>query len=165
MNILSLKEKISRIKIILTDVDGVLTDGGLYYDNNGPALKRFFVKDGMGAVLLKEKGFEVGIVTSDNSETVVARGKRLKLELVYYNVKDKVETLKEICFVRNVKPENIAFIGDDVNDLGILKEAGFSACPNDAVDEVKKVVDYVCKKNGGQGAFRELADMIISSVK
>jgi len=158
---LSLKEKIAKIKIVLTDVDGVLTDGSLYYNDEGIMMKKFFVKDGMGAVLLKENGIEVGIVTSDNSETAVARGKRLKLDLVYCAVKDKKEIMNEICFVRNLKPENIAFIGDDVNDIGILQMAGLSACPNDAVDQVKKIVDYVCKKEGGRGAFRELADMII----
>ena len=159
---MSLKEKISKIKIVLTDVDGVLTDGSLYYNDEGIVMKNFFVKDGMGAVLLKENGIEVGIVTSDDSGTAVARGKRLKLELVYCGVKDKKEIMNEVCFVRNLKPENIAFIGDDVNDLGIMQMAGLSACPNDAVDEVKKLADYVCKKNGGRGAFRELADLIIS---
>lgn len=162
---MTLNEKISRIKIVLTDIDGVLTDGSLYYNDHGIVMKKFFVKDGMGAVLLKEKGIEVGIVTSDDSEIAVARGKRLKLDLVYYGVKDKKETMKEVCFVRNIKPENVAFIGDDVNDLGILRTAGFSACPNDAVDEVKKAVDYVCKKDGGKGAFRELADMIINGMQ
>ena len=159
---MTLKEKISKIKIVLTDIDGVLTDGGLYYNDEGIVTKKFFVKDGMGAVLLKEKGIEVGIVTSDNSDIAIARGKRLKLDLVYNSVKDKKEIMNEVCFVRNLNPGNIAFIGDDVNDLGILQMVGLSACPNDAVNEVKNVVDYICKKDGGKGAFRELADMIIS---
>jgi YrbI family 3-deoxy-D-manno-octulosonate 8-phosphate phosphatase len=158
---LTLKEKISKIKIVLTDIDGVLTDGGLYYNDDGIVMKKFFVKDGMGAVLLKEKGIEVGIVTSDNSDIALARGKRLKLDLVYNSARDKKEIMNEVCFVRNLEPENIAFIGDDVNDLGILQMAGLSACPNDAIEEVKDIVDYVCKKDGGQGAFRELANMII----
>ncbi len=158
---MTLKEKISKIKIVLTDIDGVLTDGGLYYNDDGIVMKKFFVKDGMGAVLLKEKGIEVGIVTSDNSDIALARGKRLKLDLVYNSARDKKEIMNEVCFVRNLEPENIAFIGDDVNDLGILQMAGLSACPNDAIEEVKDIVDYVCKKDGGQGAFRELANMII----
>lgn len=159
---MDIKEKISRIKVVLTDLDGVLTDGGLYYNDQGMVMKKFFVKDGMGAVLLKEKGIEVGIVTSDNSEIAAARGKRLNFDLVYYGVKDKTEILKEVCFVRNIKPEEIAFIGDDVNDIEILRQVGLSACPNDAVDSVKNIVDYICKKEGGRGAFRELADMILN---
>lgn len=161
---MDLKEKISKIKVVLTDVDGVLTDGGLYYNDQGMVMKKFFVKDGMGAVLLKEKGIEVGIVTSDNSEIAVARGKRLNFDLVYYGVKDKTEILKEVCFVRNIKPEEIAFIGDDVNDIEILKLVGLSACPGDAVDSVKSIVNYVCTRDGGKGAFRELADMILKGV-
>jgi len=116
---MSLNEKISKIKMVLTDIDGVLTDGSLYYTDEGLAMKKFFVKDGMGAVLLKENGIEVGIVTSDTSETTNARAKRLNIDLVYSGVKDKRKALDEICFMKNYKPENIAFIGDDVNDLTI----------------------------------------------
>lgn len=160
---MSLKEKISKIKLVLTDIDGVLTDGSLYYSDEGIVMKKFFVKDGMGAVLLKKNGIEVGIVSSDKSETAIARGKRLNLELVYYGVEDKKKALDEICFVRNIEKENIAFIGDDVNDLEILKEVGLSACPADAVEEVNSIADYVCKKEGGRGAFREFADLILKT--
>jgi YrbI family 3-deoxy-D-manno-octulosonate 8-phosphate phosphatase len=160
-----LNDKISKIKIVLTDIDGVLTDGGLYYTVEGLEMKKFFVRDGMGAVLLKENGLEVGILSSDKSEIATARGKRLNLELVYYGVKDKRQVLDEICFLRNVKMENLAFIGDDVNDVEALKAVGLSACPKDAVESVGSIVDYVCKKEGGRGAFRELADLILKSKK
>ena len=160
-----LNDKISKIKIVLTDIDGVLTDGGLYYTDEGLVMKKFFVRDGMGAVLLKENGLEVGILSSDKSEIATARGKRLNLELVYYGVKDKRQVLDEICFLRNVKMENLAFIGDDVNDIEALKAVGLSACPKDAVESVGSIVDYVCKKEGGRGAFRELADLILKSKK
>jgi YrbI family 3-deoxy-D-manno-octulosonate 8-phosphate phosphatase len=160
-----LNDKISKIKIVLTDIDGVLTDGGLYYTDEGLVMKKFFVRDGMGAVLLKENGLEVGILSSDKSEIATARGKRLNLELVYYGVKDKRQVLDEICFLRNVKMENLAFIGDDVNDVEALKAVGLSACPKDAVESVGSIVDYVCKKEGGRGAFRELADLILKSKK
>ncbi len=162
---MGINEKLSKIKIVLTDVDGVLTDGSLYYTDEGLEMKKFFVKDGMGAVLLKEKGIEVGIVSTDKSETAAARGKRLNFDLVYYGVKNKKEVINEICFLRNVKLENIAFIGDDVNDLEALKSVGFSACPRDAVESVTDIVDYVCQKDGGRGAFRELADLIIKNKK
>lgn len=162
---MSINDKLSKIKIVLTDIDGVLTDGSLYYSDNGLVMKKFFVKDGMGAILLKENGIEVGIVSSDNSDTAKSRGKRLNLELVYYGVKNKKEVIDEICSLRNIKQENIAFIGDDVNDLDALKAAGFSACPKDAVDSVSSVVDYVCHKEGGKGAFRELADLVLKNKK
>lgn len=158
---MSLKDKISKIQLVLTDIDGVLTDGSLYYNNEGVVMKNFFVKDGMGAVLLKKNGIEVGIVSSDSSEITYARAKRLNIDLVYSGVKDKSKALEEICFIRNLKPENIAYIGDDVNDLEIMKSVGVSACPADAVPEVIKIADYICNKAGGRGAFRELADMIL----
>jgi YrbI family 3-deoxy-D-manno-octulosonate 8-phosphate phosphatase len=162
---LLLSDKLSKIKIVLTDIDGVLTDGSLYYTDAGLVMKKFFVRDGMGAVLLKDNGLEVGILTSDKSETAAARGKRLNLELVYYGVKNKREVLDEICFLRNVKLENLAFIGDDVNDIEALKAVGLSACPKDAIESVSSIVDYVCQKEGGRGAFRELADLIIKGKK
>ena len=162
---MSLNEKISRIKIVLTDIDGVLTDGSLYYTDEGLVMKKFFVRDGMGAILLKANEIEVGILTSDISETAAARGKRLNIELIYYGVANKREVLDEICFLRNVKLENLAFIGDDVNDIEALKAVGFSVCPKDAVEPVSSVVDYVCQKEGGRGAFRELADLILKHKK
>ena len=158
---MSLKDKISKIKIVLTDIDGVLTDGGLYYTDEGMVMKKFYVRDGMGAVMLQEKGIEVGILTSDKSEIAATRGKRLNFELVYSGIKNKKETIEEICSLRKIKPENIAFIGDDVNDLEALKIVGLSVCPGNAIDSVTAIVDYVCKKEGGNGAFRELADLIL----
>ena len=159
---MSLEEKISKIKIVLTDVDGVLTDGGLYYTDEGMVMKRFYVRDGMGAVLLKDKGIEVGILTSDKSDIAKARGQRLNFDLVYSGIKNKKEALEEICAARKIKPENIAFIGDDVNDIEALKIVGLSACPADAIDSVSSFVDYVCKKEGGKGAFREFADLFLN---
>lgn len=156
-----LDDKISKIKIVLTDVDGVLTDGGLYYSDEGMVMKRFYVRDGMGAVLLKDKGIEVGILTSDKSEIAAARGKRLNFDLVYSGVINKKEAIEEICSLRKIKPENIAFIGDDVNDIEALKIVGFSACPSNAIDSVISIVHYVCKQEGGKGAFREFADLFL----
>ena len=162
---MKLSDKISQIKIVLTDVDGVLTDGSLYYTDEGLVMKKFFVRDGMGAVLLKDKGIEVGILTSDNSEIAETRGKRLNLDLVYTGIKNKKEAIEEICSLRKIKSENIAFIGDDVNDLEALKFVGLSACPDDAINSIRSIVDYVCKNKGGGGAFRELADLILANKK
>jgi len=160
---LTLKDKVSKIKLVLTDIDGVLTDGSLYYTDDGLVMKKFFVKDGMGAVLLKKNGIEVGIISSDTSETTKARAARLNISLVYTGVQDKSKVLEEICFMTNFKPENIAYIGDDVNDLEIMKNVGLSACPADAVPEIIKIADYICNKAGGRGAFRELADIILEA--
>jgi YrbI family 3-deoxy-D-manno-octulosonate 8-phosphate phosphatase len=156
-----IRKKLKNIKIVLSDIDGVLTDGGMYYTGDGLTMKKFNVKDGMGAVLLKNAGIKVGIISTDKSSIGKVRGQRLSLDFVYTDVPDKKKVLNEICNSEAVTPSEVAFIGDDVNDLIILKEVGFSACPKDSVPEVIKMVHYVCKRNGGRAAFRELADMIL----
>lgn len=160
---MNIEEKIKKIKLVLTDVDGVLTDGGMYYSEQGQVMKRFNVKDGMGVVRLQKADFEVGIISTDKSKIIQTRGEKLKLNIIRYGVKDKKETLLEICKKKHLEPENVAFIGDDVNDISILEIAGFTACPNDAFSEIKKMVDYVCSTNGGQGAFREFAELILKN--
>ena len=152
--------KIKKIKILLTDIDGVLTDGGMYYTEDGMVMKKFFVKDGMGAMLLKKAGFLTGAISTDVSLINRTRAERLKMDFVFLGVWEKEKTLDEICEQTKLLPENVAFIGDDVNDLLILQKVGFAACPVDAVDEVKKSVHYKCKNKGGKGAYREVADLI-----
>jgi len=155
--------KIKNIKAVLTDVDGVLTDGAMIYNEDGLILKRFNVKDGMGAALLRQAGFKTGIITTDVSLIAKTRGERLKYDFIYIGSTDKVQSLDEICASLGIGRENCAFIGDDVNDLEILKCAGFSAAPADAVPEITEVVDYICEKKGGAGAYREYADLIRKS--
>jgi YrbI family 3-deoxy-D-manno-octulosonate 8-phosphate phosphatase len=157
-------EKIRKIKLVLTDIDGVWTDGGLYYTKDGMIMKRFNVKDGMGVNRLRERGIETGIVSGDSSEVITIRGQRLKLDLIYIGVRDKKQALDEICGLRNLKYENIAFIGDDVNDIEILQNAGLTAAPADAMDEIIEMVDYVCKRRGGDGAFREFVEFILQTI-
>ena len=162
---MKLSEKISRklfnIKLVVTDVDGVLTDGGLYYTDEGLVMKRFNVKDGMGMRLLRSAGIKNAIITTDTSELIKVRGERLKVDYVFLGVWDKENKLLEICETENISPENVAFIGDDVNDNGIVDIAGITACPNDAVIEIKEKVDLILKKNGGEGVFREFSDLIL----
>jgi 3-deoxy-D-manno-octulosonate 8-phosphate phosphatase (KDO 8-P phosphatase) len=160
-----LKKKLQKIKAFLTDVDGVLTDGGMYYGPEGLVMKKYFVRDGMGSVVLQRAGIETGMITSDTSPIGRARAERLKFDHIYIGIRDKCEALDEICAKKNYTYENIAFIGDDINDIEILKRTGFSAAPADAIDEVKKVVDYVCAKKGGEGAYREVVDMIMKAQK
>ncbi|MCB9247131.1 MAG: HAD hydrolase family protein [Ignavibacteriales bacterium] len=158
-------EKLKKIKLVITDVDGVLTDGGLYYTSEGLVMKKFNVKDGMGMRLLRERGIKNGIITTDTSELIRIRGERLKVDHLYLGVWDKENKMKEICEIENILPENVAFIGDDVNDIGIINEVGFSASPNDAVDEVKNIVDLVLTKKGGEGVYREFSDLILKNLE
>ncbi len=158
---MDLSGKIEKIKVVLTDVDGVLTDGGLYYTEAGQVMKKFNVKDGLGTVLLRKNGYMTGIVSSDTAPLIATRGERLSMDFVYINARDKVGTVNEICSKHNLTYENVAFIGDDLNDLEMLKLVGLSAAPNDSVPEVLDVVHYVCKNNGGRGAYREFVDLIL----
>ncbi len=160
----SLFSKIKNIKLLITDVDGVLTDGGLYYTVEGLVMKRFQVKDGMAVHLLRANGIEVAIVSGDASDIGVVRGQRLGIELIYKNISDKKQTLEEICKLKNISFDNIAYIGDDVNDIDAMKSVAISAAPGDAVNEVLELVDYRCEKKGGEGAFREFADFLISNL-
>ncbi len=162
-NKLAMQKRARKIKLLLTDNDGVLTDTGVYYSERGEELKRFSIRDGMGVVRLRElASIETGIVTGELSGSVKKRADKLKIKELYLGVKSKELLLDKILKKHNLKPENIAYIGDDVNDLQILKLAGFSASPNDAMPNVKKVVDYVCQNKGGYGAFREFAELLIS---
>lgn len=156
-----MNEGISKIKLVLTDIDGVWTDGGMYYGMNGEVMKKFNTRDGMGVARLRHVGIETVIVTSEDIDIVRARAKKLVIEECHTGVKNKAQLLEVICRRLNVSNENVAYIGDDVNDLEIIKRAGFSACPNDAMAEVKAVVDYVCEADGGKGAFREFVEFII----
>ncbi len=158
-----ISSKLKKIKIILSDIDGVLTDGGMYYTEDGMVMKKFFVKDGMGTTLLKKAGFLTGAISTDVSLINKTRAERLKMDFIFLGVWEKEKTLEEICEQTKLSPENIAFIGDDVNDLQILQKVGFAACPVDAVDEVKKIVHYRCKNKGGKGAYREVADLLLKN--
>ena len=155
--------EIKDIKLIITDVDGVLTDGSLYYSRDNLEMKRFNIKDGMGAILLREAGIKCGIITTDKPDFVKIRAERMKLDFYFTEVWDKASKLNDICSDYGISKNEIAFIGDDVNDIGIIKEVGFSAAPADAVPKVINLVDYVCKRNGGEGAFREVVDMILET--
>ncbi|MGE5682548.1 MAG: KdsC family phosphatase, partial [Bacillota bacterium] len=136
----------SKIKLVLTDIDGVWTDGGLYYSADGMVMKRYNVKDGMGVNRLRDRGIETGIVSGDKSDIITARGNRLKLDLIYIGIMDKKLALDEICAKRNLSYENIAFIGDDVNDISIISNVGLSAAPADAVEEILEIADYICER-------------------
>lgn len=155
-------DKIKKIKIVLTDVDGVLTDGGMYYTEDGLVMKKFNVKDGMGAVKLREAGFITGLISTDTNPINAVRGERLRMDYVFNGIWEKHKTAKEIAEKEKLTLENVAFLGDDINDLEVMKCVGFSASPSNAVDEVKKTVDYVCERKGGEGAYREFASIFLN---
>jgi len=160
---LNLVDKAKKIKLLLTDNDGVLTDTGVYYSEQGEELKRFSIRDGMGVVRLREIcKIETGIITGEKSGSVKKRAEKLQLKHLYLGINNKSIELDKILLSNNLLPENIAYIGDDVNDIEIIKRAGLTASPNDAMDEVKEIVDYICKNKGGNGAFREFAELIIT---
>jgi YrbI family 3-deoxy-D-manno-octulosonate 8-phosphate phosphatase len=157
------KNKISKIKVVLTDVDGVLTDGGMYYSNKGDIMKKFHTRDGMGVTLLHKKGIPTIIVTKEQTEIVRQWSKKMKIKELFDGVKNKELILDKICKKYKIFPTEVAYIGDDVNDVGLLKKVGFSACPKDGIVLVKKICNYTCKKEGGKGAFRELAELILKN--
>lgn len=160
---LSLKDKADKIKIVLTDVDGVLTDTGIYYGPDGEAFKRFSIRDGMGVERLRNyAGIETIIITGENSGTVKARADKLKMTEFYLGVKNKEEVLEIIKKKHGLVKENIAYIGDDSNDYEIMKQCGFTATPADGMSFIKEIADYICETNAGHGAFREFAELIIA---
>ena len=158
-----LLSKIKKIEILLTDVDCVLTDCGMYYDKRGDSMKKFHARDGMAVTLLRKKRIPTIIVTKEKTIIVRKWAKRMKVYKTYDGIVDKVSILSKICKTFNVKSEQVAYIGDDVNDLELLKNVGFSAVPNDAISEAKIIADYICKTNGGNGVLREIADLVISA--
>ena len=158
----SLQSKIKKIMLVLTDCDGVLTDTGVYYSDQGEVMKRFSIRDGMGIERLRNLvNIETGIVTGETSGSVKKRAEKLKIKELHLGCKDKAVVLQEIMKRKKIKADNIAFIGDDMNDFDIMRKVGLAACPGDAIDQIKKISDYVCTNRGGFGAFRELAELII----
>jgi 3-deoxy-D-manno-octulosonate 8-phosphate phosphatase (KDO 8-P phosphatase) len=161
-----LHKQILPIKLLLTDNDGVLTDAGVYYSQSGEELKRFSIRDGLGVARLREiVQIDTGIITGEKSVSVLRRAEKLKILEIHLGVENKKETLLSILERKNLTLGEIAFIGDDVNDLEVIEMVGLSACPADAIPQVLKKVDYVCINPGGHGAFREFAELIIEVKK
>jgi 3-deoxy-D-manno-octulosonate 8-phosphate phosphatase (KDO 8-P phosphatase) len=153
-----------QIKLVLTDSDGVLTDTGVYYSERGEELKRFSIRDGMGVQRLRQAGVETGIVTGELSPSVVRRGEKLGLRHVLLGVKDKFSTVRALCAERDFTLAELAFIGDDVNDLAVLTEIGrqgLTGAPADALPPILATVHHVCAVAGGHGAFRDFAEWIL----
>lgn len=146
--------------VFAIDVDGTLTDVGMYYTEAGEAMKRFNTRDAFGMRRLADLGVILVIVSSEDSPIVLARARKLGIKHVYTGVENKELLMDKLLKELGFSWDQLAFIGDDLNDLGVLKRAGFSACPCDAAPEVTKNVDYVCHKAGGYGAVREICDFL-----
>jgi|TARA_B110000263_G_scaffold181459_1_gene159046 YrbI family 3-deoxy-D-manno-octulosonate 8-phosphate phosphatase len=160
---LALKKKCSLIKLVITDVDGVLTDGGMYYTDKGDIMKKFHARDGMGVTLLRKHKIPTLVITKEKTKIVKVWSKKMSISHLYDGIQNKSSLLKKITQIYKIQPKNIAFIGDDINDVELLKKVGLSVTPNDGILETKKISDYVCKNIGGNGAFRELADLVLNS--
>ena len=153
-----------KIKVVLTDVDGVLTDGGMYYSSAGDVMKKFHVRDGMGISLLRKNKIPTIIVTKESTIMVKKWSKNMNAEL-FDGVVCKEKILDKICKQYDVSPSQIAYIGDDVNDINLLKLVGLAAVPKDGTKIAKKSCNYICVTNGGKGVFREVAEFILTSKK
>lgn len=154
-------ERLRRIRLLLLDVDGVLTDGRIIYDAQGVETKAFDVKDGHGLKLLQRAGVRVGIITGRSSEVVNIRARELGIDIVYQGAKDKLLPFQEILQTLRLAADEVAYMGDDLPDLPVLRRAGWAVAPADAVEEVKPYVHYVTRRGGGRGAVREVCELLL----
>ncbi len=156
-----LHNKIKAIKCLILDVDGVLTDGGIVFDDEGRQIKRFDVRDGHGLKMLMRYGIDVVLLTGRTSQAVLHRALDLGIEDVHQGAKNKLDVYQEILRKKNILASATAFVGDDVVDVPVLRRVGFSVTVADAAEDVKKLVDYITEKNGGRGAVREVCELIL----
>ncbi|GAA6292028.1 HAD hydrolase family protein [Enterocloster asparagiformis] len=152
------------IKLVATDCDGVLTDGGMFYSANGEFAKRFSARDGMGFEILRKCGIKTAIITGEQHPLVSMRGQKLKIDDVILGEKDKLNALRQLCKKYGITLENVAYIGDDVFDLAAIQQCGFGCAPSDAQPQVLKSADYITLCKGGNGCFREVADIICNKL-
>lgn len=160
---IQLKSLANKIKLVAFDVDGVMTDGSLTFDENGVEYKTYNAKDGQGIVMLIRAGIIPAIITARNNGTVVHRAKILGITELYQGQKNKIHALDEIMEKYKLSYDEVAYMGDDIPDLCVLEKVGLSCCPSDAVEEVISACKFVSVKSGGKGAVRELADFILKS--
>jgi 3-deoxy-D-manno-octulosonate 8-phosphate phosphatase (KDO 8-P phosphatase) len=163
-----LRARARAIALVVSDVDGTLTDAGVYYSGSGEELKRFSMRDGMGVELLRNAGIRTAWMTREESPIVAARARKLRIDDLWTGRLDKREALPQLVTELGFRLEQVAYIGDDVNDLGVLNwvaEAGLAVCPADAVPKVAAAAHFVTSARGGHGAFRELCDLILDNQK
>lgn len=159
----SFAKRIKKIKLLLLDVDGVLTDGKIIFDGNGIETKNFDVQDGFSIVLFEKAGFKTAILTARSSKVVRLRAKDLHIDRVYEDAFPKIEAYEQILRDFKVRDEEVCFVADDLPDIQVLKRVGFAVGVPNAAAEVKKIVHYITKKRGGQGAVREVIELILKT--
>lgn len=148
-------------KLILTDIDGVWTDGGMYYDGTNVELKKFHTYDSAGILFAHHLGIPVGILTGENTEIVRRRAKKLKIDFLYLGVKNKVEVAQHVCDELKIKLSDVAYVGDDLNDIPLLKKVGWAGVPSSAPNYIKSLATVQLEKKGGEGVFREFVEIIL----
>lgn len=158
-----MNDKLKNIQLLLLDVDGVMTDGRIIYDGNGLETKFFNVKDGHGIKMLQRHGIQVGIITGRSSVVVDIRARELGIDLVYQGALNKLESYKDVKQKTGLEDSQIAYVGDDIIDVPVIRRVGFSAAPPDSLPEVLALVDLVTSCGGGRGAVREVCDMILKA--
>ena len=150
------------IKVFLSDVDGVLTDGGMYYTESGDEFKKFNCYDGMGMKLLQQRGYKVGILTSEDRKINRNRSNKLNLDYQFHGIKNKLDFIIEFCEKENIDLSEIAYIGDDINCFDLLSKVGAAACPKNAIQKIKSIPNIIqLNSEGGYGAFREFAELYL----
>ena len=154
---------IPEIKMFLTDCDGCLTDGGMYYSEKGDEIKKFSTLDGVGLRLLQEKGILTGIITGEKRELNHRRSQKLKVDIYKEDIQNKLQTVRQLCNEYNIDLKNVAYVGDDINDIDVIKAVGFGCSVANGIEEVKREAVYITKKMGGSGAIREIADYLMSN--
>jgi 3-deoxy-D-manno-octulosonate 8-phosphate phosphatase (KDO 8-P phosphatase) len=157
----SLVARIKKVKLLATDVDGVMTDAGMYYASDGLELKKFNTRDGLGLTLMRNAGFKLAIITSENTAIVAHRAKKLRITDVYQGTFTKVEAMEELLQKYSLQWDEIAYIGDDYNDLPLLARVGFAVTPADGTPRNKAIAHHVTVKKGGEGCVREICDLIL----
>ena len=150
-------------KLIATDIDGVWTDGGMYYDQKGNEWKKFNTYDSAGVLFAKKLNIPIALITGEDTEIVRRRAAKLKVDHLFMGVENKLIVLSELCRELSISLSEVAYIGDDINDIEILKNVGFSACPSSAPDYIKELVTIICSKKGGEGVFREFVETILEN--
>jgi len=163
-SVVDLRRRARAIRFLLTDSDGVLTDNGVYYSERGEEMKRFSIRDGMGVERLRRfAGVDVGIITGERSGAVQRRAEKLMITELHLGIRDKAVVLRDLLERRGLTAEQVAFIGDDTNDVEIMGLVGLAGCPADATPFARAAAHYVCPSRGGYGAFRDFAELIIAA--
>lgn len=150
-------------KLVITDIDGVWTDGGMYYDQTGNEWKKFHTYDSAGVLFCHKQNIPVAIITGEETEIVKRRSEKLKIDYLYQGISNKLEVAKSLCNKLNISLNEVAYIGDDINDLELLQKVGFSGAPTNAPDYIKDKVMVITKKSGGEGAFREFVEYVLNN--